>query len=232
MKFERIEAVLFDAVGTLIAPRQPVAGTYQAIGRRRGFSLSKEQIATRFRQAFARQETADAASGDWRTSEDRERRRWREIVFEVFDGAGAAEDREALFDDLWNFFAAPSNWRVFEDVEPTLASLGERGVAVKIASNFDVRLERIARELPPLGGCQHLFISSQVGFRKPGRSFFRAVEASLGIAPDRLLLVGDDRVNDVDGARACGWKTVLLDRNAQSRVKFSIGSLTDVLAML
>jgi FMN phosphatase YigB (HAD superfamily) len=34
--------------------------------------------------------------------------------------------------------------RVFEDVERTLAVLGQRAVALGIASNFDARLKRIA----------------------------------------------------------------------------------------
>ena len=77
-----IEVVVFDAVGTLIHPEPPAATVYAEVGRRFGGCHSVEVIAPRFAAAFAREEEADRAAG-WRTSEDRESRRWRDIVASV-----------------------------------------------------------------------------------------------------------------------------------------------------
>src|SRR5690606_20106058 len=54
---ERIRAVAFDAVGTLIHPDPPVAAIYEEISRRHGSRLTRDDVARRFRDAFAIAET-------------------------------------------------------------------------------------------------------------------------------------------------------------------------------
>jgi putative hydrolase of the HAD superfamily len=57
-----------------------------------------------------------------------------------------------------------------------------------------------------------LVISSEVGFRKPHRSFFQAACAHLGLPAEEVLSVGDDVENDVRGAIRAGLAGLLLDR--------------------
>ena len=202
-------AVLFDAVGTLIAPHPPVAEVYQAAGRRFGSRLEIDQVRSRFRDAFDRQEQIDAA--DERTSEQRERHRWQVIVAEVFCDV---DDTCTLFESLWEYFAQAAHWKWFDDVPRIVHRLRGNGLQWGVASNFDARLESILKGLPPLSSCEHLFVSSRLGCRKPALAFFRAIEHSLGLRPEQMLLVGDDMENDYHGARAAGWQAVLLDRDA------------------
>ena len=54
-----------------------------------------------------------------RTSQAREVGRWRGIVADVF---GAAPQAGAIFDDLWEHFARPGNWRLFDDAAPVWQS--------------------------------------------------------------------------------------------------------------
>ena len=63
--------------------------------------------------------------------------------------------------------------------------------------------------LPELRPLAHLVISSEVGWRKPARAFFAAVVGAAGVAPGEVLHVGDDPVNDVEGARRAGLKALL-----------------------
>src|SRR5688572_9226412 len=93
-----IRAVLFDAVGTVIYPDPPVAVAYACAGERFGVGIEPDEVRRRFAAAFARQEALDGESGAWRTSEARERERWRSIVAEVFP---TSADGEALFAALW-----------------------------------------------------------------------------------------------------------------------------------
>jgi putative hydrolase of the HAD superfamily len=232
MNLAHIEAVLFDAVGTLIRARQPIAATYYELGRRHGFELAEAEVAARCRRAIARQDALDAERHAWRTDEAREHRRWRDIVDDIFAETGMPAPREALFEDLWNRFALPETWATFDDAGGTIPPLIERGLTVGLVSNFDARLEVIARQLPPLDLCQRLFISSRIGFRKPSANFFRAVSTQLGIGGDRLLMVGDDPANDYGGARAAGWNAILIDRESNGSQPASITSLDELLAML
>ncbi len=220
-----VEAVLFDAVGTLIEPDPPVAEAYLAAGRRFGSSLGPDEVLRRFRAAFARQEREDQTQHAGKTDELRERRRWLSIVAEVFDDVA---DGEPLFSALWRHFAEPSNWRLCPGAGECWRELAGRGLTLGIASNFDARLEAVCRGLAPLHDCGRLFISSRLGVRKPNPAFFAAIEAQLQIAPERLLLVGDDLTNDYQAARAAGWRSVLVDPGERHAVEHRIGSLAEL----
>jgi putative hydrolase of the HAD superfamily len=213
-----LRIILFDAVGTLIAPSPGVAEAYHAAGRRFGSSLAVETIRLRFRDAFNRQEVFDAQQlQPYATTETRERQRWRTIVGEVFHDVA---DREALFESLWEHFAQPHHWRIYDDVADCWQRLTQAGYRVGIASNFDSRLEAIlnSRHTPcavSLTGAAR-YISSQIGYKKPSLEFFRAIERSLQVRPEQILLVGDDLENDYLAARRAGWQALLLDRERQS----------------
>lgn len=207
-----IRAVVFDAVGTLMSPDPPVASAYAATARRFGSRLDQTEIERGFGRAFARQEQVDLARGDGRTSEARERERWRAIVAECVPDA---TDAEGLFLSLWNHFASPAHWRVFPDAARAWAELARRGVPRVVASNFDGRLHGLLAGLPPLAGAAGTFISSEVGYRKPACEFFGAIGKALGLPAESLLMVGDDERNDVASARACGWQAVHVDRRGR-----------------
>ena len=158
---DQLRAVLFDAVGTLIYPVPHVAEVYAAAGRRHGSRHDVASIQTRFGQALARHD--DHAE----TNEQRERERWRNIVTEVFDDV--TEDVEPLFTELWNHFAEPTHWHLYEDVLPIWSLLHQRNIIVGVASNFDARLELICRGIHPLDELDHVR-SEERRVGKEGRS--------------------------------------------------------------
>jgi putative hydrolase of the HAD superfamily len=220
----RIRAVLFDAVGTLIYPDPPVSAAYAAAGARFGSQLTEVQVRARFTQAFARSEAEDGQQRRHATDEERERRRWQSIVAEVFDDV---TQHAPLFTILWEHFAAPEHWRLFNDVAPAWRELQSRGLLLGVASNFDRRLLQICRGTPPLDACSNVFVSSEIGSRKPGQAFFRAIEHCLELRPAELLLVGDDPENDDRGAIGAGWNSLLIDRRGSAP-----GRPTDLSAVL
>jgi putative hydrolase of the HAD superfamily len=197
---DKIRAVLFDAVGTLITPTPPVVDAYHKYGRRHGSSLTKAQVRSRFTDAFSK-----SGSLNGRTDEEQERLRWRGIVGAVFNDV---EDVDALFVELWNHFATPANWQIDETAPKLFAELTAAGCRVGVASNFDARLHGI---LSSQLGDVPIFVSSELGWQKPHQGFFRVIEYRLGIAPERLCLVGDDWENDIVGAERAGWKAIWLE---------------------
>jgi putative hydrolase of the HAD superfamily len=201
-----VRAVFFDAVGTLIHPEPPAAAAYAGVARALGSRLTEAEIATRFRTAFSRQEALDR-SGGWRTSEERERRRWRAIVSEVLDDVC---DAERCFQDLFTHFARPVAWRCDPGAAEVLTELDRRGCAVGLASNYDGRLHTVVAGFPELRPLRHVVISSEVGWRKPSPQFFGALCALAGLPPAQVLHVGDDRVNDYEGALAAGLRALLV----------------------
>jgi len=207
-----IRAVFFDAVGTLIHPDPPAAVVYAEVGRRFGSRLDLDTVARRFRTAFRRQEDLDGAQG-LRTTEARERRRWQAIVTEVLDDV---TDAAGCFQSLHDHFARPEAWRVEPETAEVLRQLSERGLELGLCSNFDSRLRRVTAGRPELVPLKHLAISSEIGWRKPAAAFFAHLGECTGLSPGQILVVGDDRDNDHDGARAAGLEAILFDPRGQA----------------
>ncbi len=201
-----VRAVAFDAVGTIVEPWPPVGEAYAAAGCRHGVPLDAGWAAARFRDAWRRQEQADAAAVPaFATSRERERARWRAIVGEVF---GETPATATIFTDLWEHFGRPDAWRTLPAGADLVQAAAEAGCVVALASNFDERLLAIAPHLEGLSRAEHVFASSELGWRKPAPQFFRRVEELLGLGPHELLLVGDDPDLDVAAAQAAGWRAI------------------------
>jgi putative hydrolase of the HAD superfamily len=205
-----IQAVFFDAVGTVMIPHPSVAETYVRFGNRYNCHLTTQQVGSLLRPAYSRQEMIDQER-NWRTSEEREKERWKTIIGEVLPEV----DVEACFHDLWNWYSRPVAWQIDPEVEPLLKNLEAHGLRLGIASNFDARLAPLVETMAPLRPlASRCIISSLVGYRKPAAEFFEKVIESAGVPAANILYVGDDRRNDFEGAQASGLQALLLDPKA------------------
>ncbi len=207
MNWHGVRGVFFDAVGTFIEPEPPAAVVYTQVSKRFGGNLALAAIRTRFGEAFAREELFDRQAG-YRTSEEREYQRWRNIVAGVLDDV---TDREACFQELYRHFSLPGAWRLDPEGVSVAAQLAGQGYQVGLASNYDRRLRSVAEGHPELRTFSHLIISSEVGWRKPAPGFFAALCAAAGMPAGEILFVGDDLANDYEGARQAGLRAVLYD---------------------
>jgi putative hydrolase of the HAD superfamily len=221
-----VRYILFDAVGTLITPDPPVIEAYHKVGRKMGSQLSPGKIRERFHEAAAAWNLSLECTRP-PTDEAAERRRWQTLVELVFSDVPDAGGE--LFALLWQHFAQPEHWRLFDDVEAVLAELHSRGYRLGIASNFDARLLAVAAGHPPIDLPDVTFISSQVGYSKPDVRFFRAVRTRLAAKPHEIVLIGDDAINDTAGAQAAGWRAIQLDRDMRPVANGHIASLAELL---
>lgn len=222
-----VEAVLFDAVGTLIYPDPPAIEVYRQAGARFGVDLPRDEIALRFRSAFT-EVFADAQTAA--TSHAAEYAKWRQVVSAVFHDTPAPLD--AIFEELWTHFAQSQHWSLFAEAPDSWRELEQRGYLLGIASNYDDRLPAVLAGLPPLSECRRVFWSSRVGYAKPHPRFFQIVANALRLAPKQILLVGDDWDNDFLGAKSAGWQSVYLARDPQNAPSESISTLVELLNFL
>jgi len=220
------QCIAFDAVGTLIYPTPAPGEVYYQTARRFGSRLAADEIARRFKQAFRDSEKRDAAAAGGAglvTSEKREAERWRGIVASVIDDV---PDPAGCFAELFAHFKRPEAWSCFEDVPVGMARLREAGFRLAIASNFDSRLHSVCAGHSALQQIDLRVVSSEVGHRKPGRAFFEALVAAAGCPAVQVLMVGDDRVSDVCGAREAGLSAIRLNRSGPAADE--IGSLLEL----
>ncbi|UCE86250.1 MAG: HAD-IA family hydrolase [Deltaproteobacteria bacterium] len=196
-----LEAVLFDAAGTLIEPREPVGEIYARLARSHGVALPPERL----QDAFARvlRSTAPSVEAD----PAREREWWRGIVratFRAADGRARFRDFDAYFDALFERFAAPDAWRVRPGGRPALAALRARGLRLAVLSNFDQRLPGLLAGLGLAAEFEAVVIPAVAGAAKPDPRIFAFALRQLGVSAERAVYVGDDAEQDVRAARAAG----------------------------
>ena len=210
-----IRAITFDVGGTLIEPWPSVGHVYAAVAARHGFTgLAAEILNTRFRQAWVA-----------RGGVDHTRRDWEEIVDEVFLGLTTSPPSTTFFPELYDHFAEPAAWRVFDDTRPALTSLAARGVRLGVVSNWDERLRGLLRRLDLDRYFEVIVVSCEEGFAKPSRAIFASAAQKLGLSPVNILHVGDSAEMDVAGAQAAGFAAVRILRNARQHTVNEIGSL-------
>jgi HAD superfamily hydrolase (TIGR01509 family) len=95
--------------------------------------------------------------------------------------------------------------------EPMIAFARElsQSRAVYLATNTgEVQIPRICQFFPNLAFFRGLAASCYLGDVKPDRGFYEKALAQFGIAADECLFA-DDRPENVEGARACGIRSVL-----------------------
>lgn len=204
-------AVLFDAAGTLIDPREPIGDTYARIAEKYGAAIS----AWRLDEAFARVWRATPAMvypglpAD--ASARSERDAWRAVVRQTFLAADSAirpNDFDGLFEELFAYFATGSAWTARADARETLAALRAAGVATAVVSNFDRRLRGILADLGLAPLLDLVWLPSDAGVAKPDPAIFTSAVHALGLTAERVWVVGNDEARDLAPARAAGLRAV------------------------
>jgi putative hydrolase of the HAD superfamily len=232
----RIRWIALDAVGTLIRPEPAVGAVYRRIGRAHGSRLGVEDVASRFREVFARIDASEDVecgcpqAGDrLHTCDARERLRWQRIVRGVLDDVRTPD---ACFQELFAYFGRPEAWICFPDVGPALRKLRMAGFRLAVCSNFDARLHAVFDGTPELAPIELRVVSSEVKYRKPSAHFFEAVVGGANCAASEILFVGDDPATDVAAAEAAGLWAWQIDRGPDPRQNQTLRSCDDLVARL
>lgn len=213
----RVEAVLFDIDGTLLDHDRASLASLQAALQRERPGLGAEQ--------------AREAIGEWRrleelhyaeylcgaiAVEEQRRRRAAGMLRWLGEEARPPEQLEAWFGAFLDGYR--ENWAAFGDVEPALAGLERRGLALGAITNAVAELQR--RKLTALGLEQrlpHFTASSEVGVAKSDPGIFAAACEALGLAPPQVAYVGDRLDTDARGARDAGLLGIWLKRDQRAR---------------
>lgn len=104
-------------------------------------------------------------------------------------------------------------FEAFEDAQPALAQLRERGLRLVVVSNWDCSLPGVLERIGIAPLVDAVVASAVVGAAKPDARIFRAALEHAGCKPGEALHVGDSVAADVEGAQALGIHALLLDRD-------------------
>lgn len=208
----QVQAVFFDAAGTLIHLQESIGASYARLAQRHGVKAAPEQLEAAFRRAWkARPQPQHHGI----PPSDGDRGWWAGLVDDCFaDAQGArlpAEVMKPLFEDLYAWFARPEAWRAYPEVRQVLEQLRGR-FRLFILSNFDARLKSILNGLGLLPLFEAVVISSETGYSKPHAGIFNHAARLAGLKPEECLHVGDEKQADLHGALQAGFQACLVER--------------------
>ncbi|MCG6946615.1 MAG: HAD family hydrolase [Deltaproteobacteria bacterium] len=222
--------VLFDVYGTLVCPHigdlddqarlASSEDSFLATAERFGFS---KDVAIKWHRWFFEAialEHATLKEQGISPAEVQVDQIWADMIGMV--GGEVTGNQPRMFAAYREMLANPV--RPFSGAVEALRTLKERGVGLGIVSNSQFYT------MPVLGltlginpeeffDPKLIFLSFQLGFSKPSPYFFRLVRTAvlhLGLRPEEVLVVGNDRENDVLAAEAHGLQAVLFHGNDQS----------------
>ena len=189
-----LDAVTLDALGTLVALRDPTERLRRALAER-GVARDRETVAAAFRAEVAyyiprsvegRDETSLAALR-------------RDCARVFLRHAGADLDP----DEFAPAFVAALAFELLPGVADALRVLDASGLALACVTNWDVSFPSYLGPLAIRGRFDAIVTSAEAGAAKPDPAAFELALARLGVPAERTLHVGDSDA-DREGARAAG----------------------------
>jgi putative hydrolase of the HAD superfamily len=220
VNFTGIKAITFDGGGTLLEPWPSVGEVYAKVAAGFGFGeLSATELNREFAKAWKKKQNFDYSPDAWQT-----------LVQECFSTVGSLSTE--LFKAIYERFAEPDVWRVYDDVRPTLSELHQRGYRLGVISNWDLRLESLLNRLNLSQYFDAIVLSIKVGATKPSQRIFECAVAALNSGPGEVLHIGDSLEEDVVGAERAGLRALLLDRGREVASQRTISSLAAMPTLL
>ncbi|HEX4012029.1 MAG TPA: HAD family hydrolase [Solirubrobacteraceae bacterium] len=204
------EALLIDALGTLVSLSPPAPALAGALARRLGLEVAVADADRALRAEIAYYRAHMGEGRDARSLADLRRRCAQELRRTLpADPRLAALDGDAMTDLLLSAL----RFEAYADAREALRRARRAGARIIVVSNWDVSLLEVL-ELVGLAPLLHgVVTSAAVGAAKPAPEIFDHALALAGVQAGRALHVGDSLTEDVDGARECGIPALLLRRD-------------------
>jgi putative hydrolase of the HAD superfamily len=216
-----LRAVLFDVDFTLAKPGPDLGPEgYQRLGERFGLALDPSAYNEARRRAVETLERHPELDHDEEV--------WVLFTEQIIRGMGGNSDRAyECAVEMTRAWEHAHNFDIYEDVLPVLADLRTRGLKLGLVSNTGRNLDEFVRHH---GLDVDAAVSSGAhGKTKPHPTIFQAALDRLGVAAAEAAMIGDSVEDDVEGAKAVGMRSLLLDR--ENRYPDVEEKLTDLRAL-
>lgn len=222
-----LDAITLDAAGTLVQvdwhPGRVAWESAEAIG----LELDRETATARFDRAL---------HARWKAYRDLNQTRdadaldafWYDLGVSWLAEFGSENRADAFRDAFWDALYGPNQriFRLFEDTLPALEALKAQGIRLAVISNWDYSLHRVLRQLGITPYFEVVLASLEEGVEKPEPGLFQVAMDRLGVKPHVTLHVGDDPVDDYQGAKTFGMRAALVDRSRTAPERPYIRDLT------
>lgn len=124
----------------------------------------------------------------------------------------------------------------FEGVDTVIHTLFEAGYSLGLISNGKTPFQE--NNFQALGLSEYfscVLVSEAVGLRKPQAEIFKMACQQLNVLPEQCIMIGDNEIADIQGAKNIGMQTILF--NAEQEIKLTqaddqIHSFKEILPMI
>ncbi len=217
----QLRAVLFDVDFTLARPGPELGPEgYERLGRAHGLRLDPKRYPAARAAAIADLQTHPEL--------DHDEAIWVRFTEDIVRGmGGAGPEVERIAREIVARWEHADQFELYDDVLPVLAELRRVGLKLGLVSNTSRDLDAFVRHF---GIDVDAWLSSGThGKVKPSPLIFAAALELLGVPAGEAVMVGDSLRDDIEGARACGMRAILLDRSGANGGHASrIGSLREL----
>ncbi|CAI5535218.1 unnamed protein product [Closterium sp. Naga37s-1] len=108
-------------------------------------------------------------------------------------------------------------WRLTDPhAKEAFTAIRDAGVKIAVVSNFDTRLRTVLKELECHDWFDAIAVSAEIQAEKPNPVIFHSACDLVGVDPHHAVHVGDDRRNDLWGARDAGCSAWLWQDDVHS----------------
>jgi putative hydrolase of the HAD superfamily len=121
-----------------------------------------------------------------------------------------------LYSAYWDTLL--KNMKLGKNVLTTLKELKKRGLKIGIVSDLTTHIQ--LRKIEKLGITKYIDVlvtSEEAGSEKPHAIMFLLTLNKLDVSPHDVIFVGDNSVNDIEGANAVRIDTVLIKQGSLAR---------------
>jgi HAD superfamily hydrolase (TIGR01549 family) len=221
---------MFDYGGTLVEVRKPwdevepaaIFSVYKTMGRiglKMHFEQYKELNDSMFQKSKALEIEANRDVPDLLT--------YQSIVDALFPSKSKAWRRKAATKAVDVFWAeATRNFTLRNSTRPTLGKLKAMKLRMAIISNHH-HPQALVRHLNRLRIASYfsgIYVSAEVGLRKPDPRFFEKCLTMMKARPRNSVYVGDSMKYDVEGANSAGMRTILLSGSSSPDMQHNTGT--------
>ncbi len=208
---EEIDAVVFDAGGTLFDMNPPREETFAEVLGEDGFEIDVSELRSSMKRT---EREMDREFAMIQGSDDRDF--WLKYDKHVLTDIGYKGDFDSISCKISEAFGRRvpdlDSWKNFPETVDVLEALRHRTLKLGVISNASDLVNRVLDHLDLSKYFDFIVVSQIVGISKPSPGIFRIASQEAGMAPNRILYVGDRPATDIEGAVRAGLNAILVDR--------------------
>ena len=202
-----IKYLVFDVDNTLLDFYMALFRAEKDISDKMGIQFSEDYFTKAAEMIDAAWEEYQMSNTSDPELQNEWHRRYRDYLRHHYEALSKQYGIECDVDDLLEIHfhsIAESHHTMEKETLDIYAELSERFRNV-LASNSVHEIR--GRYSPFIPYTYKVFISDEIQAVKPGRMFFDAVISGLACEPDECLMIGDSVSDDMNGAKAAGFRT-------------------------